>query len=149
MSTLIRSPRSPLGLECYDPASIARAEKLRPSSLPWRTVLTMGGPSNWVKRSVDLAGALGGLVLFSPVLLAIALFIRLDSPGPALFRQVRRGHRGRPFRMLKFRTMVTDAEQTARRPGVVQRIRGRRAVQAARRPARDPARAVLAAFESR
>jgi lipopolysaccharide/colanic/teichoic acid biosynthesis glycosyltransferase len=58
-----------------------------------------------------VAGALVGLVLFSPVLLAIALLIRLDSPGPVLFRQVRRGHRGRPFRMLKFRTMVVDAEQ--------------------------------------
>ncbi len=39
------------------------------------------------------------------------LLIRLDSPGPVLFRQVRRGYRGRPFRMIKFRTMVVDAEQ--------------------------------------
>jgi len=60
---------------------------------------------------VDLAGALLGLIVFSPVMLAIALGIRLDSPGPTLFRQVRRGHRGRPFRMLKFRTMVVDAQQ--------------------------------------
>jgi lipopolysaccharide/colanic/teichoic acid biosynthesis glycosyltransferase len=51
-----------------------------------------------------------GLIVFAPVMLAIALWIRLDSPGPALFRQERRGHRGRPFRMLKFRTMVVDAE---------------------------------------
>jgi lipopolysaccharide/colanic/teichoic acid biosynthesis glycosyltransferase len=52
-----------------------------------------------------------GLIVLSPVMLAIALWIRLDSPGPALFRQVRRGHRGRPFRMLKFRTRVVDAAQ--------------------------------------
>jgi lipopolysaccharide/colanic/teichoic acid biosynthesis glycosyltransferase len=52
-----------------------------------------------------------GLVVFAPVLLAIALCIRLESPGPVLFRQVRRGYRGRPFQMLKFRTMVADAEQ--------------------------------------
>jgi lipopolysaccharide/colanic/teichoic acid biosynthesis glycosyltransferase len=52
-----------------------------------------------------------GLILFAPVLLAIALLVRLDSPGPVLFRQVRRGYRGRPFRLLKFRTMVSDAEQ--------------------------------------
>jgi lipopolysaccharide/colanic/teichoic acid biosynthesis glycosyltransferase len=45
------------------------------------------------------------------VLLAIALLIRLDSPGPVLFHQTRRGHRGRPFRMLKFRTMVVDVER--------------------------------------
>jgi lipopolysaccharide/colanic/teichoic acid biosynthesis glycosyltransferase len=44
-------------------------------------------------------------------MLAIALLIRLDSPGPALFRQWRRGRDGRPFRMLKFRTMVVDAER--------------------------------------
>jgi lipopolysaccharide/colanic/teichoic acid biosynthesis glycosyltransferase len=44
-------------------------------------------------------------------MLAIALGIRLDSPGPALFHQLRRGHRGRPFRVLKFRTMVVDAAQ--------------------------------------
>jgi lipopolysaccharide/colanic/teichoic acid biosynthesis glycosyltransferase len=63
-----------------------------------------------VKRAVDLVGASVGLLLFSPVMLSIALLIRLDSPGPVLFRQWRRGYRGRPFRMLKFRTMVVDAE---------------------------------------
>ena len=109
MTTLTRSPRSLLGSACYDRATIARGEKPRPSSLPWRTVLSTAGPCGWVKRALDLAGALVGLVLFSPVLLAIALLIRLDSPGPALFCQIRRGHRGRLFRMLKFRTMVADA----------------------------------------
>jgi lipopolysaccharide/colanic/teichoic acid biosynthesis glycosyltransferase len=52
-----------------------------------------------------------GLLVFSPVMLGVALLIRLDSPGPILFRQVRLGRRGRPFRILKFRTMVVDAEQ--------------------------------------
>jgi lipopolysaccharide/colanic/teichoic acid biosynthesis glycosyltransferase len=64
-----------------------------------------------VKRALDLTGALVGLLVFAPVMLAIAPLIRLESPGPVLFRQWRRGHRGRPFRMLKFRTMVADAEQ--------------------------------------
>ena len=64
-----------------------------------------------MKRAVDLTGALVGLMLFSPVMLAIALLIRLDSPGPALFRQERRGQGGRPFRMLKFESMVVDAQQ--------------------------------------
>jgi lipopolysaccharide/colanic/teichoic acid biosynthesis glycosyltransferase len=45
------------------------------------------------------------------LMLLIALLIRLDSPGPVLFRQLRRGYRGRLFRVLKFRTMVLDAEQ--------------------------------------
>jgi lipopolysaccharide/colanic/teichoic acid biosynthesis glycosyltransferase len=44
-------------------------------------------------------------------MLLIAIAIRLDSPGPVLFRQLRRGHRGRLFRVLKFRTMIVDAEQ--------------------------------------
>jgi lipopolysaccharide/colanic/teichoic acid biosynthesis glycosyltransferase len=64
-----------------------------------------------LKRAVDLTGALAGLLLLSSVMLAVALLIRLDSPGPALFRQWRRGRGGQPFRMLKFRTMVVDAER--------------------------------------
>jgi lipopolysaccharide/colanic/teichoic acid biosynthesis glycosyltransferase len=64
-----------------------------------------------LKRAVDLTGALVGLFVLSPVLALIALLIRLDSQGPVLFRQVRRGYRGRPFKILKFRTMTVDAEQ--------------------------------------
>lgn len=62
------------------------------------------------KRAMDLIGALLGLVVLAPLMLAIALLIRLESPGPALFRQRRLGCGGRPFWMLKFRTMVVDAE---------------------------------------
>jgi lipopolysaccharide/colanic/teichoic acid biosynthesis glycosyltransferase len=50
-----------------------------------------------------------GLVLLSPLLLAIALWVRLDSPGPALYAQERVGMNGKRFRMLKFRTMHADA----------------------------------------
>jgi lipopolysaccharide/colanic/teichoic acid biosynthesis glycosyltransferase len=110
MSTLTSSSRSSLGSACFDRVAIGRGEKPWPSSLPWRTAWPRKGPVVWVKRVIDVAGALAGLALFSPVVLAIALFIRLDSRGPVLFHQVRRGHRGRPFRMLKFRTMVADAE---------------------------------------
>jgi lipopolysaccharide/colanic/teichoic acid biosynthesis glycosyltransferase len=63
------------------------------------------------KRLIDLLGASLGLILLSPVLLAIAWLIRLDSPGPALFRQKRLGRDGRPFWIYKFRTMRLDAEQ--------------------------------------
>jgi lipopolysaccharide/colanic/teichoic acid biosynthesis glycosyltransferase len=93
-------------------AAVAQDEGPLSSSLPTRTEwLTPDGPGFLVKRVVDLAGTLLGLLLLAPVMLAIALLIRLDSPGPVLFRQVRRGYRGRPFRMLKFRTMVADAER--------------------------------------
>jgi lipopolysaccharide/colanic/teichoic acid biosynthesis glycosyltransferase len=61
------------------------------------------------KRTFDLVVALLGLVLLSPVLLLVTLLIKLDSPGPALFRQERIGKGFRPFRIYKFRTMVHDA----------------------------------------
>jgi lipopolysaccharide/colanic/teichoic acid biosynthesis glycosyltransferase len=64
-----------------------------------------------VKRSIDLAGAWVVLLLLTSAMLAIALLIRLDSSGPVLFHQLRRGYRGRLFRMLKFRTMTVAAEE--------------------------------------
>ncbi len=60
---------------------------------------------------MDLVGAIGGLILLAPVLLVVAVLIRLDSPGPILFRQRRVGLSGRTFWCLKFRTMVADAEK--------------------------------------
>jgi lipopolysaccharide/colanic/teichoic acid biosynthesis glycosyltransferase len=64
-----------------------------------------------VKRAFDVAASATALVLLAPVLGAVALAIRAGSPGPALFVQTRAGRGGRPFRMLKFRTMVADAER--------------------------------------
>jgi len=64
----------------------------------------------FLKRALDAVLATVALVLISPLLAAIAVLIRLDSPGGALFRQERAGLGGRPFRVLKFRTMVRDAE---------------------------------------
>jgi len=63
----------------------------------------------WVKRGIDVAGALIGLVVFSPVMLAAAVAIRLTSPGPAIFIQERVGFNRRRLKMYKFRTMVADA----------------------------------------
>ena len=62
------------------------------------------------KRRFDLAVALTGLVALSPLILAVALAIKLTSPGPIFFRQRRCGRHGREFGMVKFRTMVKDAE---------------------------------------
>ena len=63
-----------------------------------------------IKRAFDLIFATLGLVLLSPLLLALALWVRLDSPGPVLYGQERVGVNGRRFRMYKFRTMRSDAE---------------------------------------
>jgi lipopolysaccharide/colanic/teichoic acid biosynthesis glycosyltransferase len=81
------------------------------TALSWRTVIAAERLQFVFKRAIDLAGALSGLILLAPVLGIIALLIRMDSPGTVLFRQVRRGYRGRPFWVLKFRTMIVDAEQ--------------------------------------
>jgi lipopolysaccharide/colanic/teichoic acid biosynthesis glycosyltransferase len=64
-----------------------------------------------MKRTVDVIVSALLLVLLSPLLLAIAVAIRVDSRGPILFRQRRAGMEGEPFTMLKFRTMVADAEE--------------------------------------
>jgi len=72
--------------------------------------LDLSRSSKLLKRLVDVVFALCGLILFAPLMLVIALAVRRSSPGPVLFRQLRMGERDRPFRMLKFRTMVADAE---------------------------------------
>lgn len=59
-----------------------------------------------VKRGVDIVGAGAGLLLLSPLLIVCVLLIRLDSPGPALFRQRRYGFNFEPFEIIKFRTMT-------------------------------------------
>jgi lipopolysaccharide/colanic/teichoic acid biosynthesis glycosyltransferase len=64
-----------------------------------------------LKRAFDVTLAAVGLVALSPVLALAAVLIELDSPGPVLFRQVRVGRDGRPFRILKLRTMVVGAER--------------------------------------
>jgi exopolysaccharide biosynthesis polyprenyl glycosylphosphotransferase len=64
-----------------------------------------------LKRAVDIAVSAIGIVLLAPVMLVIGLLVRLDSRGPALFKQLRAGRHGKPFRFIKFRTMCKDAEE--------------------------------------
>lgn len=64
-----------------------------------------------MKRLFDIAMAAAGLVVSGPVLIALGAAVRLDSPGPALFRQQRIGRGKRPIRVTKLRTMVNDAER--------------------------------------
>ena len=68
----------------------------------------MRSQSLWLKRLFDVAASAAGLLLLAPLLLAIAVWIRLDSPGPVFFRQERVGLRGQPFRIFKFRSMRAD-----------------------------------------
>ena len=80
------------------------------------------------KRLLDISLGLLLLILLLPVLVAVALLVKLDSPGPVLFRQPRLGFNDRPFTVLKFRSMYADAEdlmamtQTSRRDPRVTRV---------------------------
>lgn len=68
-----------------------------------------------MKRLVDVVGALAGLILLSPVLVVVAVLVRRRMGSPVLFRQVRPGLHGKPFEMVKFRTM-RDAHDASGKP---------------------------------
>lgn len=91
-----------------DGARAARLPRTTPGPVPLGTPAAAPGPGadGLLRRSLDVVVALLGLLLLAPLLGLLALAVRLDSPGPALFRQVRVGRDGRPFRILKFRSMV-------------------------------------------
>lgn len=63
-----------------------------------------------VKRTIDVAGSLFGIVLFSPIMLLVAIAIKLSSKGPLIYKQERVGLHNRPFQMYKFRSMVVQEE---------------------------------------
>lgn len=64
------------------------------------------------KRSFDLVCATAGVLVLAPLFLLVAALVKLQDRGPVFYRQMRVGHRGVPFRLLKFRTMVADADRT-------------------------------------
>jgi lipopolysaccharide/colanic/teichoic acid biosynthesis glycosyltransferase len=103
----------PLNSAVLDDAVIAQEEPAPQVTVPWRRAdwLTAEGLRHRVKRAVDVAGALTGLILLWPAMVVIALLIKFTSRGPVMFQQSRRGYKGRPFDVLKFRTMTVDAEQ--------------------------------------
>jgi exopolysaccharide biosynthesis polyprenyl glycosylphosphotransferase len=76
-----------------------RLHRAAPHTRSWRA-----------KRLFDIAGSTTMLVLTAPVLFGLALAVRLSSPGPVLFRQVRIGQHGNPFELLKFRSMRANAD---------------------------------------
>ena len=77
-----------------------------------------------LKRGVDVVGAIGGLVIFGPLMAAIAVIVKLESPGPALFRQVRVGEDGKPFTCMKFRSMRTEADPEVHRSAFARMVSG-------------------------
>jgi lipopolysaccharide/colanic/teichoic acid biosynthesis glycosyltransferase len=74
-------------------------------------VIPGNGASDFFKRAMDFVVSLAAVVLVSPVLIVMALLVKLTSPGPAFYRGVRVGRYGKTFCIFKFRTMVIDAEK--------------------------------------
>lgn len=83
-----------------------------------------------MKRAIDIAGALAGLILAAPLMALIAIAIKLTSKGPVLFKQVRLGQRGRKFSFLKFRSMYVNNDDRVHQEYVAQFIVGSGAAQA-------------------
>jgi lipopolysaccharide/colanic/teichoic acid biosynthesis glycosyltransferase len=87
-----------------------------PTALAWRgpglyvESPALGTRAAFAKRCVDVVGAAAALALAAPLLALLAVVVKLDSPGPVLFAQQRVGLGGRPFRMLKLRTMRDGAD---------------------------------------
>ena len=74
-------------------------------------IAPMSGLNRFLKRMMDVVGSAVGLLLTLPVMAVIGVAIKLGSKGPALFTQWRAGENGRPFKIIKFRTMVDGAEE--------------------------------------
>lgn len=70
----------------------------------------LSGTERHIKRTVDLIAAITALVVLSPLLLYIGIRTAMSSPGPVIYRQTRIGYKGKPFTILKFRSMVENAE---------------------------------------
>jgi len=64
-----------------------------------------------IKRAIDFFAALAGLIVLAPFMIVVAIAIKMTSLGPIVFSQMRAGKHGKPFRMFKFRSMFSDAEQ--------------------------------------
>uniref|UniRef100_UPI00405764E4 sugar transferase n=1 Tax=Acetatifactor sp. TaxID=1872090 RepID=UPI00405764E4 len=73
--------------------------------------ITLNTYEQVLKRFIDIVGGLVGVILSSPIMLVTAILIKLDSPGPVLFKQTRVGQNGRQFKIYKFRSMYIDAEE--------------------------------------
>lgn len=72
--------------------------------------VSLNASDKLIKRCVDIVGSLFGLILASPIMLITAIAIKIDDPGPVIFKQKRVGMNGRQFNMYKFRSMCVDAE---------------------------------------
>jgi sugar transferase (PEP-CTERM system associated) len=99
------------GIEFYEHLTgRLQVESLRPSSLIFSDGFKKSKLTIWMKRVVGFSLSLIDLILLSPVILILSLLIKIDSRGPVLYQQERVGEKGKVFKLLKFRSMVENAE---------------------------------------
>jgi len=108
-------------------AVIRRLQLGRPAGTPGRAdsvPAQPARPAGAISRGLDVVLASTVLVLLGPVLVLIAVLIKVGSPGPVIFKQVRMGYLGRPFVMWKFRTMYLDCPDAVHREFVSRMLHG-------------------------
>lgn len=99
------------GIEFYEHLTgKLQVESLRPSTLIFSNGFKKTKLTLWIKRVTGFAFSLIGLILFSPLILVISILIKIDSQGPVLYKQERVGENRKIFKLLKFRSMVENAE---------------------------------------
>lgn len=86
--------------------------------------LSLGLSRFFFKRIFDIIGSLFGIIFLSPIVAIAAVAIRLDSPGPAFFTQERAGENGNPFKVIKLRTMIYEAEEQETEELISKKIKG-------------------------
>jgi sugar transferase (PEP-CTERM system associated) len=99
------------GIEFYEHLTgRLQVESIRPSFLIFSDGFKKSKLTMWMKGVIEFALSLIGLILLSPLILIISILIKIDSRGPVFYRQERVGERGKIFKLLKFRSMVENAE---------------------------------------
>lgn len=99
------------GIEFYEHLTgRLQVESIRPSFLIFSDGFKKSKLTMWMKRVIEFTLSLIGLILLSPLILIISILIKIDSRGPVFYRQKRVGERGKIFKLLKFRSMVENAE---------------------------------------
>ncbi len=99
------------GIEFYERLTgKLQVENLRPSFLIFSDGFRKPKLTMWMKRIIGFTFSLTGLILFSPLILALSILIKIDSPGGVFYKQERVGENGRVFKLTKFRSMIENAE---------------------------------------
>lgn len=110
VTTFSSPPERSSALEVMLATNRSRAAKVADTARKINWGRPLPAATSSLKRATDIVGALVGLCIVAVLFVPIAIAIRIDSPGPLFFRQLRYGYKGNPFIIWKFRSMVSDAD---------------------------------------